>query len=103
MSTTQDIIIYAALIAFSVLCVFAFLTWLISLVCICTQKNVKLPKVANKERNVEVYTGAALTESNGNCVDVVDERPSLFTPSTSYEGYLSIHTAWSQGRSSVDN
>lgn len=99
--TTDEIITFAALVAFSVLCVLAFLTWTISLVCICTQKNVNLPKVADKERNVEIFTGSPLLESDRNCV-VVDERPSLFTPTTNYEGYLSIHTAWSQGRSSMD-
>lgn len=98
--STQEIIIFAALVAFSVLCIFAFLTWIISLVCICTQKNVNFPKVADKEKNV--YTRSATTKSDGNCV-VVDERPSLFTPSTNYEGYLSIHTAWSQGRSAIEN
>lgn len=100
--TTEEIIIFAALVAFSVLCVLAFLTWTISLVCICTQKNVNLPKAADREPGVEILMGSSvLTEGVKSCIDI-DERPSLLTPTTNYEGYLSIHTAWAQGRSSVE-
>lgn len=99
--STEEIIIFAALVAFSVLCVLAFFTWVISLVCICTQKNVNNPKVT--ERNIEVPASPALMGGDKNCIDIdIDDRPSLFTPSTNYEGYLSIHTAWAQGQSSID-
>ncbi len=106
--STDEIIFFAVLVTFSVLCVLAFLTWTISLVCICIQTNVvNTPKsiaTTDKERTVEIVTDRALIKSDKNCIDDddVDERPSLFTPTTNYEGYLSIHTAWAQGRSSIE-
>lgn len=100
--STDEIIIFAALVTFSVLCVLGFLTWTISLVCICTQKNVNLPRVADKDqRKVGILSeNAIIMEDDENGFE---ERPSLFTPTTNYEGYLSIHTAWAQGRSSINN
>lgn len=82
--TTEEIIIFAALVAFSVLCFVAFLIWIISLICICAQKNVNGPKVADKERHVGVSTGSPLRESNKDSVDI-DGRPRTF-----YEVYTTL-------------
>lgn len=101
--STEEIIIYAALIAFSILCVFAFLTWIISLVCICTQKNVNFPTVAEKAPNDEVSTRSALIDIDKHYVDV-NEQTNFYTPSTHnpHLFYLSVHTAWTHGRSTMD-
>lgn len=78
-----------------VVCFVAFLAWIFSLLRICMQRKENVHKTADqKEENVEL----ALAKNDRNCT----ERPSLFTPTTNYEGNLSIHTAWSQGRSSVN-
>lgn len=100
--STEEIIIFASLVAFAVLCVLAFLTWTVSLVCICTQNSVSPSKAVREEHYTDgksLAVGSVVVDSEENCFD---DRPSLFTPTTNYEGYLSIHTAWSQGRSSIE-
>lgn len=71
---------FILMVAVCVLCLLAVLTWIFSLLRICMQRTVNSPAGCQEE---------------GHFI----QHPSLFTPSENYEGYLSIQTAWSQGRS----